>query len=266
MEVAKLDGINIHYKIHGDAQKVILLIGGVASDHKMWSYVIPPLVKYYKVIVFDNRGIGLTTDNNEPFSISTMAQDCYHLLNYLKIDKAHIIGHSMGGMIAQQFAISYPNNTHKLVILNSASYAHKTLEFALSNQNFVRSQHVLEPTAILQLFIPWLFSSQFLNSKKNITAFIEGYLNEPNKQSITDYQRQLNALLNADLRKDIEQITHKTLIVASNEDLLTIPYYSIEMAKHIKNSQLVTLPGGHLSQIEYPDLLAQNILKFLLIE
>ncbi len=263
MQIAKLDGIDINYKLHQHATETILLISGIGADHKMWSYIIPPLTKYYNVVVFDNRGIGLTKDNNQPFSIGTMAHDCYQLLNYLGIEQAHIIGHSMGGIIAQQFAISYPNSTNKLVILNSTSHAHKTLEFALSNQNIIRGKNVLEPTDILQLIMPWLFSSEFLSSKNNIVAFIESYLAEPNKQSVADYQRQLNALVAVDLRKEITQITHNTLIVASSEDLLTIPYYSVEMANHIKNSQLVTLPGGHLSLVEYPDILAQNILKFL---
>ena len=263
MEIAKLNGINIHYKIHGHHDETLMLISGVGCDHQIWGLIIPELVKHYNVVVFDNRGVGHTTDDGQDFSISTMAHDCYQLLNYLGINKAHIIGHSLGGRIAQQFAIAYPLLTNKLVIINSSSYASKALSMALLNQNKIRQQHVLSPENTIRMLLPWLFSSKFLENEVYVNGFITAVLNDKNPQSIMDNARQLNALVKHDLRAEIGQINNDTLVISSQEDLLSPPFINIETANSIKNSKLITIPGGHVSLIEYPDIVAKTILDYL---
>ncbi|MFN8769938.1 MAG: alpha/beta fold hydrolase [Neisseriaceae bacterium] len=136
MNIAQLNDISIHYKVYGqNNDKTIILISGFSSDHKVWSLAIQVLAQKYKVVVFDNRGVGLTRDNEIPFDIEIMADDVYNLLSFLAVKNAHIIGHSMGGLIAQKFAIKYQQIIDKLVVINSSSYAYKTLEYVLSNQN-----------------------------------------------------------------------------------------------------------------------------------
>lgn len=265
MTIAKLNEISINYKLHrhADNYETIILISGFGCDHKIWSFVIPILANKFNVIAFDNRGSGFTTDNGHAFTIGTMANDIRELLIYLKINKVHVIGHSMGGLIAQNFAINHPEFTNKLVIVNSASYAHKTLEYALTNQNNIWAQQVLAPTQLVKLILPWLFSNCFLQHDVYVNAFINAAIHDPNPQSVVDHKRQLDALINADLRGEIANISCPTLIVSSAEDLLTPPFINQEIANEIKNSKIVTIPGGHICQIEQPEALAQEILQFL---
>lgn len=264
MLIAELSKINIHYKIYGhDNHETIVLISGFGADHKIWAFVIPLLAKAYKVIVFDNRAIGYTKDDNLPFNIETMADDTAQLLGFLSIKRANIVGHSMGGIIAQKFAIKYPHLTEKLVIINSSSYAHNTLKFVLSHNNYLWHKTALEPQDRVKLFLPWLFSNQFLSNDIYVEAFINSTLYEQNPQSLDDQSRQLNALIKADLRDELSLINCDAMVVSANEDILTPPFINQEILKYIKKSILVSIPGGHISQIEHPELLAETILSFL---
>jgi len=263
VDIAKFDDISINYKVYGIADEVILLISGLGCDHKVWSFLIPTLIQKHKVIVFDNRAVGQTLDKGQSFSISTMSNDCYRLLKYLNFTKAHIVGHSMGGSIAQQFAISYPDITHKLIAINAIAYTPKKISYLLNNQNNLWRKNNLPKVEIIKMFLPWILSSQFLENDTYMQSFINASLNETNPQNVDDHLRQINALVNCDLRNELEQITHQTLVISSKEDALAPPYLNNEIAQHIKNSQTATIPGGHASQIEYPEVLAHTILKFL---
>ncbi|MFN8769939.1 MAG: alpha/beta fold hydrolase [Neisseriaceae bacterium] len=114
-----------------------------------------------------------------------------------------------------------------------------------------------------KLILPWLFSNQFLEKENYVEAFISSIVYDPHPQSSIDQKRQLDALIKTDLRGELAQINCDTLIISSNEDLLTPPFINKEIITFIKNSKLVNIPGGHVSPIEQPDILSQTILNFL---
>ena len=115
MPKAAVNGINMYYEVHGKGVPLVM-IQGFAGNHQAWFFQTPVFKKYYKVIIFDNRGIGKTDKSSEPYTIRTMAEDVIGLMDYLGIDKAHILGLSLGGMVAQEIAISYPERVIKLVL------------------------------------------------------------------------------------------------------------------------------------------------------
>src|SRR5262245_57316151 len=96
-------GIEIFYDVHG-AGEPLLLIAGFACDHTIWSAVCPLLASRYRVIVFDNRGVGQTSAPEAAMTIPQMAEDAAGLLDGLGLGRVHVAGHSMGGMIAQELA------------------------------------------------------------------------------------------------------------------------------------------------------------------
>ena len=101
MPFAKISNIEINYHTVGDGQP-LLFIAGLGVDNMCWIYQVPEFQELFKVIVFDNRGIGKSTGSIAPYSIRMMADDAVELLNYLNIEKSHVVGTSMGGMIAQE--------------------------------------------------------------------------------------------------------------------------------------------------------------------
>jgi pimeloyl-ACP methyl ester carboxylesterase len=107
MAKARINGIDIHYEVHGEGEP-LLLIQGLGHSSKFWFFQIPEFSKRFQTIVYDNRGIGDSDKPDEPYSIAGEAVDAMGLLDHLKIDRAHVLGVSRGGYIAQELAISHP--------------------------------------------------------------------------------------------------------------------------------------------------------------
>ncbi|MDD2866821.1 MAG: alpha/beta hydrolase, partial [Candidatus Omnitrophica bacterium] len=119
MPSVKLDDIPLYYEVYGKGSP-LLLIGGLGSDSASWLGVAKGFSPYFQAIVFDNRGSGRSGLGHQECTIGRMAQDAAGLLDLLKIERAHIIGHSMGGYMAQEIAINYPGRIDKLVLESTA--------------------------------------------------------------------------------------------------------------------------------------------------
>lgn len=124
MTIAKINDIDMYYEEHGDPNAdPLLLIMGFAMSATAWGLQIPALAQRYHVIAFDNRGVGRTTQPDAAYSVPQMAADAAALLDHLGIDSAHIVGVSMGGMIAQWVAIAAPQRVLSLTSIMSSSGA-----------------------------------------------------------------------------------------------------------------------------------------------
>jgi 3-oxoadipate enol-lactonase len=118
MSFAEVNGIKICYEIHGSGEPIFLM-EGFGAKKELWIAQIGALSEHFKVIIFDNRGTGKSDRPNEPYTMEIFADDINGLMNFLGIEKAHIVGKSLGGMIAQNFAIIYPHRVNKLVLMNT---------------------------------------------------------------------------------------------------------------------------------------------------
>lgn len=120
---ADVNGLKLYYEVYGTGKPLVLVHGAFMNTNTNWATVIPQFAKHRQVIVADMQAHGRTKDIPRAFSYENMADDVSGLLKHLKIDSADILGYSMGGSVAFQFAIRHPEQLRRLVIL-SASYAH----------------------------------------------------------------------------------------------------------------------------------------------
>ena len=118
MPIVKANGININYSVTGQGEPLVMIMG-LNAPQSGWNDQIPLFKKYFQVITFDNRGAGKSDKPQGPYSIRIMADDAAALMDCLGIKKAHIMGMSMGGMIAQEVAINYPERMMKLVLAST---------------------------------------------------------------------------------------------------------------------------------------------------
>jgi pimeloyl-ACP methyl ester carboxylesterase len=116
---APVNGIKLYYEVYGEGQPVILLHGAFYTIDMNWGQLIPELSKTRKVIAIEMQGHGHTPFSERELSITTLASDVEKLMDYLKIDSADIVGYSMGGSVAYQFAVQNPKRLRKLVIISS---------------------------------------------------------------------------------------------------------------------------------------------------
>jgi 3-oxoadipate enol-lactonase len=120
MPVVNVNGVNLYYQVHGSGEPLIL-ISGLGADRKGCSFQLRHFKKFYRVVVFDNRGIGRSDKPVRPYTIRDMAADTVGLMDHLKMDQANVLGVSMGGMIAQEMALNHPQRLKRVILASTGA-------------------------------------------------------------------------------------------------------------------------------------------------
>ncbi len=121
MPNAELGEIQLHYREYGEGSPLIMILG-IGQDLMTWGFQVPEFSKYHRVIVFDNRDAGESSRYSGEYTTKTMAQDVVNLMDYLGIERSHLLGVSMGGMIAQEVALMAPARVKSLILASTTSW------------------------------------------------------------------------------------------------------------------------------------------------
>ena len=262
MSKGKVQGIDLHYEVQGAGYHLVLIRGlGSNADH--WYCQTPAFSSCYSVVAFDNRGIGRSEKPDVPYTISVMAGDTVGLMDAIGISKAHILGISMGGMIAQEIALRYPQRVHGLI---------------LACTHFGGDRAVRPSEEIARIFGEYIFTgSQEAAQYTPKCLFTERTLREA-PDVVKRYQevsrrfpptsdvliRQWEAIQGHDTWEDLPQIQAPTLVLSGSDDVLVPPENSRILAKRIPNAQLQVIEGGgHQFLVEKADAFNQAVLEFL---
>jgi pimeloyl-ACP methyl ester carboxylesterase len=253
--------ISIYYEEAGQGEPLVL-IRGLGSDLQAWALQVPALAKHFRVITFDNRGAGRTGAPDKPYTIEGMADDLAFLLSALNVEKASILGYSMGGMIAQEFALKYPAKVEKLILLaTSAKLDGYTRAVVESFINIRRSNMSREQQVRAQA--PYVYSADLLDDPARYERAIRANVDNPYAQQDHAFIRQAQAVLSFDASGRAGGIKAPTLIVSNSDDILIPPRNGEALSKLISGSKLVTLEGGHAGVTEYPNEHNNAFLEFL---
>jgi pimeloyl-ACP methyl ester carboxylesterase len=272
---ANVNGIKICYEIKGSGNPIILVHGfGVSKE--VWIAQFEPLSRYFKVIRFDNRGAGKSERPNIPYTMEMFADDIKGLMDYLNIEKAHVIGWSLGGMIAEHFALRNPSRLIKLVLINTMAQwpSDKSgLEMYKKSQIEGYYAKIKDPKVTFFDRAKLGFSRTFLKelkedpSKKHFDLWSAEDLIQ---QSITnpstpqDIENQVNALAHMDVLNSLHEIKSETLIICAEKDRQMPKAVNELIHKEIFNSKFVIIEGaGHDSPKENALEINKMIIKFL---
>ena len=262
MSQAKFNGIDIYYELHGQGEPLVM-IAGYSCDHTFWAAMLEDLASHFQVLIFDNRAIGQTKDKGHPFTLETMAEDTIGLIQYLGLKRPHIVGQSMGGAISQIIARKFHDEINKLVILNSMPKVnHASLMVLDAMINLCKENIPFE--RIIDVSLPWFYSSEFFAVPKNISTLKKIIFNNPYPQSIADFERQYHAIKKFDSSEWLHEIKSSTHIIVSEKDIVTLPSEGQILQQKIPGATLTTIQGGHSCPVENPRQANQEILKFLI--
>ncbi|NCC53254.1 MAG: alpha/beta fold hydrolase [Spartobacteria bacterium] len=261
MPFVQANGINLYYEELGEGTPLVC-IAGLGATRETWGLLRDNLAEHYRVIVFDNRGIGDTDAPAGPYSIEQMADDTIGLMDALEIPSAHLIGHSMGSSIAQNIAFRRPERVKKLILCNTYEKIGKKAEFVFKNNAFLLRKGVSEPD-LFRVIMPWLFSEKFFQNAEMTENFIKTAENTPSKQSVDAFEHQITAACDFDGKNQLPDLKMPVLIISGAEDVLTPPENAEKMAKTIKNSTYRLIPTAHFSPIEAPSDVLDQMLLFL---
>jgi 3-oxoadipate enol-lactonase len=258
----RVGDIEIYHEIHGRGEP-LLLIMGLGSDLAGWMFQVHEFSKRYRVIVFDNRGVGRTDSPDAPYSIPMMAGDAAGLMDALDVGSAHVLGISMGGFIAQELALRRPRLVRSLILAATGTHVDARGAFQLDVW-----RRLIEAGGNRELYIreslPWLFTDRFFENGRVVDGMIKMRLSYPYPQPADAYARQVEACLSFDSRGRLGEIMAPTLIVAGEKDVLFPPERSRELAEGIGGAEIVVLEGGaHGFTIEIPEAFNGTVLSFL---
>ena len=270
---ADVNGINICYEIHGHGAPLILL-HGFAMYKEFWFPQIGELSKYFKLIAVDNRSCGKSTHPIELYNIMDVVEDVKELLDHLDIDKAHMMGHSMGGMVAQNFALKYPERLNKLILLATipkfpdvsglnvykesqiASYKAKLEDPIKAFYEKMKPRFTRELLKIMVNDPKHVFHGIY-STEDLIELEKKGTSNIQDLNYLADTMGEHNAL------NRLNEIQNETLIIAGDKDKHT-PKFSHELIhEKMPNSVLKIVSGAHFFPWENAPEVNRLIIDFL---
>ena len=256
-------GVSLNYEITGDGDP-LLLVMGTSGSIGLWGGTVPRLAERYRVIAFDNRGLGGSERGEGPITVASMAEDASALLEALEVPAAHAMGWSLGSAVVQEMALARPEQVASAVLYSTWGrcdgfqrsvftalrhpYATGDMEAALGAAGLAFSPQILDRPDFLELIEPML------------PAFPQG---EAQMRVTTE---QWDADLAHDTLDRLGGITAPTLVVVGEQDLLTPPWQAKAVADRIPGAvyRLLTGPGSsHALHIERLDDPLEVVLEFL---
>lgn len=262
MAKIKVNDIEMYYEIHGEGEPLVL-IEGLGYSTWMWYKQVEELSKNFKVIIFDNRGVGETDKPDIEYSIEMFADDLADLLSKLEIKKAHILGVSMGGFIAQEFAIKYPQMVDKLILCstsfggpNSIPIPQETLNIMLKGGGqYTSVDEITEAIAV---------ALDERTMQKEVVAKIMKEKMEKLQPKYA-YLRQLMAGASFNAENRLDKIKSETLILAGRGDRV-VPTENVSLLKEKITCSMAKIieNAGHVFFMEQPEETNKVIMEFLL--
>ena len=263
MAIAQVDDIKIFYRILGDGFP-LLMIHGLRDISDNWdSTLTRGLSQKYKLVLFDLPGSGRSELSNKEPSIKLFAEETSILMDTLGISKAHIIGMSLGGMIAQELVLNYPMKVEKLVLCSTRS--------GISRQNppsiktiaeFKSNRKPLSSEDMVRNSVNFLFTEEFI---KNNPGYIEDHIQRrlsvsPSKKGLMG---QTKAAMDFDSYERLSMINVPTLILHGKKDIMIPPENASVLAEAIPNAKLVVFENSAHFLAEDADKVLEAIMNFL---
>jgi 3-oxoadipate enol-lactonase len=261
MPVIVANGIEINYCDEGAGPETILLVNGLADDLQTWSYQVPAFLDAgYRVVRFDNRGIGDSSKPAGPYSTKLFAADTKALVEHLGLEPFHLLGISMGGMIVQEYALAYPQDLRSVTMACTygAPGAFCSKMYAL----WADQAPVLGVPAVMRDVALWAFTLEFFEDRPDELAEFETAMNFMN-QPVPAYLAQLESIRNHDATDRLASLTVPTLVLAGADDILIPVALSRRLHELIPGSTWASTKGGHACIWEFPDAFNDTVLSYL---
>lgn len=261
MPTIRVNNINLFYKEIGQGDAIVLICGFTAT-HSMWEGVIGEFAKQHRVIIFDNRGVGLSSCPDLPYTIDQMTEDVVALCNALNIESAHFIGNSMGGCIAQNLAYKFPKLTKSTVISNSFPTINCRLKLWL--EVGLQLFNVVMPIETrFKNILPQIYSNKFLERPNAVENLIQMMKSNPTPISEPGFRNQMNALLNFNSSNWLQNISCPCLVINADDDLLADIAGGKKMSELIPKSEFYCFKDvGHFPHVEQPEIFNSLVLDF----
>jgi pimeloyl-ACP methyl ester carboxylesterase len=256
--IADSQGVRIAWEEHG-AGPPLLLVQGLGYGRWGWRPVVEPLASRYRVIVFDNRGIGDSDRPPGPYTAAEMAGDALAVLDAAGVARAHVLGASLGGAVGQELALRHAERLDKLVLVATMSGMTNMHPIPAQTLQLMAEAATLEPAVALRRFVENALEPE--PEPELVDEIVE--LRTANPPDPAGWAAQAGIWGSFDVWDELPSIDVPTLVVQGEGDVVVDPRNAMLLAERIPGARLTLVPGGHLFFWNRPGEFAELLMEFL---
>jgi 3-oxoadipate enol-lactonase len=261
MPYADVNGIKLYYEEHGNGTPLLLIMGFTANA-TAWEALIPYLARQHRTIAFDNRGSGRSDQPEGAYTMAQLADDAVGLLDVLGIQRAHVHGVSMGGMIAQHVYLRHPDRVLSLILGCTTPGGPNSVQASPEVVQTLLASTQMTPEQAFEANLPILYSDNFAATHRQVLwERTQQYAHL--RATPQGVQGQLQAILGHDTYDRLPEFRVPTLVLHGDDDQLVPTANGRILAERIPGAKLVLYPGARHGYFgEYLDAVARDILNF----
>ncbi len=256
--IADSQGVRIAYDVHGAGEPLVLIMG-LGYGRWGWEPVVEPLAARYRVITFDNRGYGDSDAPPGPYTAAQMAGDTLAVLDAVGVDRAHVVGASLGGAVAQELALRHGGRIEKLVLMATMSGASNMHPIPAPTLALMAEAPTLDPAVAIRRFVENALEPE--PDAPLVDRIVAIRVAKPPDPAGWAAQAAIWATFDA--WEELPRIEAPTLVVQGEGDVVVDPRNAALLAERIPGAELRMVPGGHLFFWNRPDALVSPLTEFL---
>ena len=253
-----MNAVDVHAVVTGrEGAPVVLLSNSLGSTHRMWDAQISILETHFQVVRYDTRGHGDSPVPEGPYSIDDLADDVIALMDRLGVERAHLVGLSLGGMTVMRIASRNPERVQRIALLCTGAQLPPSQAWT-DRAALVREQG---SPAVAGAVVERWFTPGYLDTHPDKRSAFEAMIGSTPAEG---YAGCCEAIAKLDLREELSTISAPTLAIAGADDPATPPAKLEEIVAAIPGATLLTVPkSAHLANVEQPDIITPSLIEHL---
>lgn len=248
MPTVRVGERDLCYESQGDGVPLVFL-SGLGGDHRAFTVTVRHFASRYRALALDNRDVGRSDRATSPYTTADMAGDVAGWLDALGLGRIHLVGHSLGALVAQEFAIRHGDRLRSLTLASSHAGANEWRKAVLSS--WIQLRRLLDAGSFTRTTLPMLVGPHFYKSPAQVEGLVRFAERNEWPQDPEAFARQATAAIEHDARGRLGGVRVPTLVLSGSRDLVNPPDVATELSQEIPGSELTLLDGiGHMPHIE----------------